>query len=112
MAGAVEDAAAGKPAALKVFSSNARSYVGLLRSHIMKEDQVLFQMADQAFSDEDQKDLMARFDRVESNEVGEGTHEKYLRLADDLAERYGVPGAAGHHEAGQSGHSCCHGHGR
>lgn len=112
MAGAIDEAAAGKPAALKTFSSNARSYVGLLRAHIQKEDHVLFQMADQTFSSEDQKDLMSRFERLESDDMGAGTHEKYLRLAGDLAERYNVPLATSHQEAGQPCHSCCHGHGR
>lgn len=63
-----------------------RSYVDLLRQHIFKEDNVLFPMADSVLTDDDQQHLREAFDRVETEEIGEGVHEKYHRLAHDLAE--------------------------
>jgi hypothetical protein len=38
--------------------------------------------------------LMEAFEHVETHEMGTGTHEKYLKLAHDLADHYGVPKAA------------------
>lgn len=95
MAEAIDAAAAGDRAALDRFADHARSYIALLREHIRKEDHCLFTMADQAFSQEDQARLLGAFQKVESEEMGEGTHERYLKIAHDLADRYGVAHAAG-----------------
>ena len=37
---------------------------------------------------------MAAFERVDAKEKGAGTHEKYLALANRLADRFGVARAA------------------
>lgn len=104
MAAAIDAAAAGDREAVARFSNHALAYIDLLREHIQKEDHCLFAMADQAFDEEDQQRLIEIFDKVESEEMGEGTHQKYLKIADELADRYGVPraelGHAGHHGCG------------
>jgi hemerythrin-like domain-containing protein len=87
---ALPRAAAGQEAALREFARHARAYVDLLRQHIFKEDHRLFPMADQVFSSEDQARLLDRFAHVESHEMDQGTHEKYLGIADRLAERFHV----------------------
>ena len=61
-------------------------YARLLRAHIYKEDNVLFPMADQLFSPDDQRELTEAFDRVEAEEIGEGVHDRYHQLAHELAE--------------------------
>lgn len=86
----IEKAAHGEADALTSFESNARGYIQLLRAHIRKEDGVLFPMADRLLSDDDQNDLLNNFNTVEAEHMGEGTHEKYLRLAESLADRYGL----------------------
>jgi hemerythrin-like domain-containing protein len=68
----------------------ARAYIELLRQHLQKEDHCLFSMADQALSPADQSRLLAAFERVERGHMGAGTHERFLKLANDLADRYGV----------------------
>jgi hypothetical protein len=45
-----------------------------------------------------------RFEKVESEEMGEGAHERYLALANRLADHFGVPRAS----TPDQGHSCCH----
>ena len=95
-------AAAGDAAALGEFARHALGYVQLLRDHIHKEDHILFPMADRIFSDSDQERLMDAFETVERDHMGEGTHEKYLAIAESLAERFGVRKVAVEH-----GHSCC-----
>jgi hemerythrin-like domain-containing protein len=80
-------AAAGQDRALRDFARHAHAYVDLLRQHIFKEEQRLFPMADQVFSAQDQANLVERFAHIEHHDMHEGTHEKYLRLANTLAER-------------------------
>ena len=56
-----------------------------LRSHIDKENEVLFPMADKVFTPEDQQTLVASFEKHEAEEIGAGVHEKYHQLAHELA---------------------------
>jgi hemerythrin-like domain-containing protein len=65
---------------------NALGYVTLLRQHIQKEDHVLFPMADRIIPVEQQDQVTAAFDRIEHEETGEGIHEKYLALAEELEQ--------------------------
>jgi hemerythrin-like domain-containing protein len=106
MAEAVAGAAAGDRQAVRGFVQNARDYVALLSEHIRKEDHCLFTMADQAFSAADQRKLLDAFEHVEQAHMGAGTHEKFLHLAGELADRYGVPRA----EQGRAAGCGCHGH--
>jgi hemerythrin-like domain-containing protein len=46
---------------------------------------VLFPMADRVLSREDQEELARAFDNVEAEEMGEGVHERYHRLAHRLS---------------------------
>ena len=85
MAGALPKAAAGEESSVAVVKDNLAAYAGRLKAHIAKEDNVLYPMADRLFSDDDQRRLAEAFDRVEKEEVGEGVHEKYHRLAHELA---------------------------
>lgn len=73
------------------FVRHARAYLPLLRQHILKEENRLFPMANQVFSESDQDELANAFEEVENAEEHAGIHAKYLQLADELAERYGVP---------------------
>jgi hemerythrin-like domain-containing protein len=94
MAAAIDGAAAGEREAVERFIADARGYVDLLREHIGKEDHCLFAMANQALAEDDQRRLLAAFEHVEREHMGLGTHEKFLTLADALADRFGVPRAA------------------
>jgi len=64
--------------------SNARRYVALLRDHIIKEDEMLFPMADEMFSAEQQRSVLRDFERVEREDVGPMAHEKFHALAERL----------------------------
>jgi len=63
----------------------AHGYVTLLRAHIRKEDGVLFPLADRLLAPEEQAALVEAFDRVESQEMGAGEHERYHAMIDELA---------------------------
>lgn len=104
MAETLEAAAEGDAAALERFARHARGYLAMLREHIQKEDHCLFSMADQALTEADQAALLAAFHRVEAEEMGHGTHERFLEIANELAERYQVQPAA------EAASGCCCGH--
>ena len=64
--------------------SSAQAYCRLLREHIQKEDEILFRMADEVIPAEEQKKVSAAFARHEAEEMGAGTHEKFLKIAREL----------------------------
>ncbi len=68
-----------------LLASNLRNYIYLLRNHINKENEILFNMADNVLRPEVQEILVQEFNRVESEEIGEGEHEKYHQIAHELA---------------------------
>jgi hemerythrin-like domain-containing protein len=84
MAAAV--ASAGKDSAdnRQILRETAIAYIQLLRQHIQKEDEVLFQMADGVLSPEEQKTLLREFEEHELIEIGPGFHERYLKIALEL----------------------------
>jgi len=76
----------GDSSAIKSLKDNLSTYVELLRGHIDREDNILFPMADRIFTPEDQEVLTEAFEKVEAEEMGEGVHEKYHKLAHELGE--------------------------
>jgi len=85
VADAVAKAKTGDRQMIRQVRENLAAYVKLLKEHISKEDNVLFAMADKVLTSQDQKALSAVFEEVEQTETGEGVHEKYHRLAQELA---------------------------
>ncbi len=63
----------------------ARGYIALLRQHIDKENNILFVMAENMLTPEEQKQLAAEFDKVEIEKMGAGTHERLHASMDKLA---------------------------
>ena len=90
MSEAIAVVTAGDAQAIGAFASNARAYVQLLRDHIQKEDHCLFSMADQALSEQEQQQVLDSFANVEKDDMGPGTHQKYLDIAAKLAKRFDV----------------------
>lgn len=68
---------------------SSRGYINLLRQHILKEDRVLFPMANQVIPANQYDQVWEDFEHVEHEETGEGVHEKYLALADRLSAEVG-----------------------
>jgi hemerythrin-like domain-containing protein len=87
---AVPGASAGEAEPRAGWLEAARAYSFLLREHIDKEDHCLFPMADQGLLATDVARLTEEFLRVEREEIGPGVHERYVALADALADRFGV----------------------
>ncbi len=55
-------------------------YTALLRNHILKENEVLFPMADRLLTKEDDEELVAAFDRLERERIGATVIERYGAL--------------------------------
>jgi len=84
MRAAAQKLAEGDLTAKQGVVDNARGYATLLRQHIMKEDRILYPMAER-FIPLDQQDMVVeRFEQVENEDAGEDVHEKYLALAEKL----------------------------
>jgi hemerythrin-like domain-containing protein len=66
----------------------ARRYVGMLREHIQRENEILFPLADELFSAEELNALVRAYEDVELRVVGPGVHERLLttlaRLEDEV----------------------------
>jgi hemerythrin-like domain-containing protein len=71
--------------------SNARNYVALLRQHIRKENNILFPLADRVIPLDRQEKITIDFEHIEHEETGEGVHEKYLALAEQLEQQARKP---------------------
>ncbi len=74
---------AGDSTAMSQVIQNSLDYVALLREHIQKEDHILFPMADNVIPVGQHEQIMAEFNRIENKDE---VHEKYLRMADELAK--------------------------
>ncbi len=70
------------------FVSSAREYITLLRQHIWKEDNVLFQMAKQLFNKSDDRELIETFESYEQEQIGKHAHEHYHKLVYELEAEF------------------------
>jgi hemerythrin-like domain-containing protein len=70
------------------FCETSRKYRELLTQHILKENQVLFQMADVRLTEIQQEKLFDEFEKVEEAKIGLGRHEEFHKLLDELAGIY------------------------
>lgn len=64
------------------------SYITLMQNHIHKEENVLFALADQRLSALKQEEILARFRQIEEEVIGQGVHEKFHELLNQLKTRY------------------------
>ena len=73
--------------ATKALIDNARCYAAALGRHISKEEQIIFPVADRLLFDRDQSELTDKFDRVESEHIGIGAHERYDQIVESLSQK-------------------------
>lgn len=90
MAEAVEEIRKGKSEASKKYAENALNFAELLSQHIHKEDNILYPMSEQMYEEGDEERLLEEFERSEKERVGEGVHEKYLKILEELEKSASV----------------------
>jgi hemerythrin-like domain-containing protein len=78
----------GDSEAAKIVRNNLLGYAGLLKNHIAKENNILFQMADNAISDEEQDVLYAQFIKAEKSMAPGGSSTNYTDQIKELADKY------------------------
>jgi hemerythrin-like domain-containing protein len=79
----------GDPQAFQTVISEGASFLDLLRHHIMKEDHVLFEMADQIIESPQMAQLSGSY--AEADLEARSTLARCRGIAADLCARYGVP---------------------
>ena len=104
MADALDGYLSSRPGAAAVFAQAAREYIELLNQHIGKEDGILFPMAGNMLNPHEQSVVLAGFEKAEEEDLGAGTHEKFLAIADRLGKKYSVKRRS---EASASSFGCC-----
>jgi len=82
MDGALAKAADGDSEARRTLIRETRGYVALLRAHIMKENTVLFPMADRVFDQAQKAEILAAFAETEATSTG--VTERQRRWAESL----------------------------
>ncbi|MDT8287597.1 MAG: hemerythrin domain-containing protein [Elusimicrobiales bacterium] len=79
---------AGAKGAAGTILENARGYIELLREHISKEDSVLYPMAEKCLSTETDAAMLARFEKIEIEEIGGGRHEEFHAMLEKMENEY------------------------
>ena len=84
----IEEYEAGNQAAIQRIHHNMLGYAELLQNHIYKENNILFKMADDALTGDDQNLLVNKFNNIES-EAQEGNKvEDFITGIKELAKYY------------------------
>ena len=84
----IEDYKSGNTDALQNIYDNLDGYAYLLQGHIDKENNILFRMADQAFSAAEQQNLLSEFATIENNVEAGLTPDKAIETINKLAAEY------------------------
>ncbi len=84
IATALDEYKSSDSAAGEAICEHLNVFVRLLREHIDKENNVLFEMADQLLSPSNQEELRAAFVAIEAEAITDGLREQYHRFADEL----------------------------
>ncbi len=78
----------GDLSSLNLIYKNMLGYGELLRNHIQKENNVLFRMADNAFSQNDQEALLIKFKNIENH--GLINHNDFVERIKKLVQAYNL----------------------
>lgn len=72
------------------FRQAAMQYSDLLRSHIDRENNVLFVMADRVISGQEQELMFGKFEEHEETVIGHGVHDRLHAMIGEWEKEYGV----------------------
>jgi hemerythrin-like domain-containing protein len=80
----------GNKSSLTEIYRNMNGYSELLRSHISKENNILFRMADRVLSESDHHSLLSRFNEAEKNHVSSSGSKDYTVQIQNLISFYNI----------------------
>jgi hemerythrin-like domain-containing protein len=75
----------GDARARTLFLDRLQVYIDEMRTHMKEEDELLFPMVNHVLTQRDLEELARAFESVESQEIAEGVHDKYVNLAHRLS---------------------------
>jgi hemerythrin-like domain-containing protein len=78
----------GKPEAAVHFTREAKGYIALLDQHILKENNILFPLAEKQLPDAKQSELSNGFEMIEVQKIGVGRHEEFHKVLENLESVY------------------------
>lgn len=78
----------GDLSSLNLIYNNMLGYGDLLRNHISKENNVLFRMADNALSDDDQQSLLKQFEKIETQGLPDHQKKNFIARIEKLVQAY------------------------
>lgn len=79
---------AGNAGALMVFTTPALQYTDLLRSHIWKENSVLFHLAEEVIPEARQEEIAQKFEHQENEGIGAWKYQEYHAMVEKFAALY------------------------
>ena len=88
MTTALNDFKDGLPHAETKLIRAADNYRELLKSHITKEDEILYPMADVRISAFIQQGMLEDFEDIENEKIGQGTHEEFHNMLGEFKSKY------------------------
>ena len=88
MSQAYDEFTAGDRSSSREIMQEASNCISLLRSHIDKENNILFVMADSHLSEQKQDELFEGFEKIEEDRIGLGKHEEFHALIHKLSRIY------------------------
>lgn len=88
MSRALQQLPSGQKNGVEAFKGAAGAYIDLLRRHIEKEDNVLFEIAANRLPISVMTRLSEDFEHQEKEKIGPGRHEKYHSLLKGLEAKY------------------------
>ena len=89
MAENIERYSNGDKDSLRLIRENMLAYVSLLRNHINKEDNILFRMAENVLSSDEQQLLLTQFEKVESG-LGKDLLHNFVLKIQELSKAYNI----------------------
>ena len=78
----------GDESGLTILYEYMQGYIDLLRTHITKENNVLFRMADKALSPQEQEELLKEFDTLEETKYGKTRIQRFINGIEGLEAVY------------------------
>lgn len=70
------------------FVDAATAYIDLIRTHIVKENTVLFQISDIKFTEATHRRLVGEFESIEKNMLGEGITDNAIAMLKEIKKKY------------------------
>jgi len=84
----IENFKAGQISSSYVIATSLINYVNLLHNHILKEENILFPLANKVLTEDIQKEILKKFKETEGFVLSHGAMERYNDLLEQLKNKY------------------------